>query len=443
MSITRLLKSPLTVLTVANILGAAVGVFSTIFAARWLGAEAYGVIGVLWGINAVALNFVDLRLTDLMVKLYYQPPPDGVTEKTYRASLWQICFFGYLGLAVIFSLLGAASAFAFLRFFTPQPIHSWWVLAGVAATAVNYLISPIMQGYRLEGRFTLIGSVTVVNAIFSSALLLIAVFYARNLDGYYGGLLLSALATAAVVFGCSLAGWMRRDRRLMFPGHGWPALPNFLREAKFLLWGNLLGYVKLAHRAGDVLLVGFLANDQLTGIYKLARSLTDKLYLLYDAANQVYQPLLMKLLQENAGREFRRRASRLLWVALFGTGLILTAEGLWYPAFHEIILANRFPGSQASVIWLTVPFAFILGIHLWAWPLVIHRRLAGFFSRLGALAVIGQYGVSYFAYRATGQPSAFAIGYLAYYVILLAPTVPWLLRPGRPAIPPRSPAPRL
>ena len=59
----------------------------------------------------------------------------------------------------------------------------------------------------------------------------------------------------------------------------WAAAPAIDRRVilRFVAAGNLLGYVKLLHRSADVLLVAAFCGDRGTGIYKLARSITDAL----------------------------------------------------------------------------------------------------------------------------------------------------------------------
>ena len=76
----RVLRSPVVVTLGANIAGAAVSMISAIIVARWLGVETYGVMAIIWGINATALNLVDVRLIDLMLQWYYRPPPQGTNQ---------------------------------------------------------------------------------------------------------------------------------------------------------------------------------------------------------------------------------------------------------------------------------------------------------------------------------------------------------------------------
>ncbi|MDO8559763.1 MAG: lipopolysaccharide biosynthesis protein [bacterium] len=412
-------SSPVFFLTAANVLSAVIGLVASVMTARWLGEASYGVMGVIWGVNATVLSFVDPRLTDLMVKRYYQPPPPGVELLRHRANVLQVTFISYFGLAVCAFLLGAIANLGLIGLFTAQPVKLSWIAAGAFTLSSSYLLNPLTQMHRLQGRFYFLGLTNLATTLVLSGTVLGWLYFNRSLDGFYTGSAVGAFTTTALFLTVSAYLWTARDRLPLFQRLHGPTLTQFKRNYKFLFWSNTLGYVKMGHRAADILFVGLLTNDQLTGVYKLARSLTDKLYYLFDATNQVYQPDFMQYLAAGQPTEYRRLARRLLSWAGLATGAIVAVELAGYPLFQHWLLAGKFAGSQAAVVILTLPLFLVLGGYLWIWPIILHHNLLRSFTVLGLSGVVAQYAVGWFLFTATGLPAAFPIGYLTYYLVLI------------------------
>ena len=102
----RLVKtslSPAKFLSLTSVINAALGAAVSIINARLLGPELLGLIGIMSGINATVGNFVDVRLTDVVGKLYYPPNlPAGHQGSQYRFSVVAVYILGtgLLGLLI-------------------------------------------------------------------------------------------------------------------------------------------------------------------------------------------------------------------------------------------------------------------------------------------------------------------------------------------------------
>jgi O-antigen/teichoic acid export membrane protein len=167
------------------------------------------------------------------------------------------------------------------------------------------------------------------------------------------------------------------------------------------------------------LLVGYFCSDSVTGLYKFARTLTDKFYMLFDAMNQVYFPTFMQMLSQGASASYRKLATRILVGALAVTVIILAVEYAALPYFVTLVLKGKFAGVEPVIVVMTIPFFFVTGMYIWMWPLVLHHNLAGRFTVYSALAVLVQYGVGILGFRLFQSLGAFTMGYVAHYVLLI------------------------
>lgn len=279
---------------------------------------------------------------------------------------------------------------------------------------------------RFSGKFVLMGSWKLGSQIINIAIFLPVLFYFGDLNGYFLGRLIAAIVSGIVVVGVSIYIWHKHERFPLANKQMFVALPDYWRERQFLFYGNLLGYTKLLHRAADVLLVGYFSDDRVTGLYKLARTLTDNLYIIFDALNQVYLPRFLELLSQRAFEEFRRLAGRILIYAGLLTLLILGLEATVLPWVIQLILTDSFVGVEGAVIVLTIPVFLITGIHIWTWPIFIHLGQLRGVTVFNYIACLTQYIIT-LAFLSYLMPTALgaASGYLAYYLVLI-PGMLWL-----------------
>jgi O-antigen/teichoic acid export membrane protein len=413
-------RSPVFFLTFANLFGAAIGFMSGMLTARWLDAGAYGVLGVLAAINSTALNFVDLRLQDVMAKLYFRKDLQNSSEQAdFRASLIQSSLICYGGLSFFFLLLGTVANFLLPKFFTETEIRWTWILASAAGMSITYFINPIGQILRLTGRFRLLGWRSMAGSVLSSGIMVFCVYLNKDLNGYYLGFILSNCAGAVFAISVALVVWVKLDKLPILRKLDLSALKAIRGQSRFLMWGNLLGYIKLGHRSADVLLVGYFCDDNMTGLYKFARMLTDKLNMFFDSMNQVYFPTYMQMLSQGAFTAYRRLATKMLFAVLVFTAVVLAAEYLLLPHFVTLVLKGKFAGVEPLILIMTVPFFFGAGMYIWMWPLVLHFNLAGRFTFFCGLAVLCQYGLGVALFAVSDKVESFPAGYLGYYVLMV------------------------
>ena len=437
----RLLRSPASFLSAVNVAGAALGMVQGLLAARVLGASAYGVIAVVAGISAVVLNFLDVRMVDLAGRLYYRSDlAADVDRQAYRASVLQLAVAGNGIISLVLCLLGFAANVVAVQWFTATPVPLAWIALQVGTLALLNWTGTFVYLQRFSGRFYLMGVWKLVAQLVSMSIYLGILLSMRSLDGYFIGQFAAASTAGLVAIALTLHIW--RGERLPIGrrtvGLAWA---DFRGSVSFLALTNALGYGKLLHRAADTLVVGYFCNDRDTGLYKFARTLTDSLYLLYEALAQVYTPRFLQLLAERAEAVYRRLALRVVVVTAAFTAVVLLGELLVLPWLMRVVLVDRFAGAESAVLVLTIPFFFVTGVHLWLWPLFVHSGRLGGVTAAHLAAGVAQYVVMLALFAIVGpSPVAAAIGYVSYYLVSQSASLAMVAR-TRPGVLPWTVSP--
>jgi O-antigen/teichoic acid export membrane protein len=401
---------------------AAIGAAQAIVVANLLGPEAYGIIAVLTALNAAVLNFLDVRLGDLAAKLYYDVAGIEAGERSlFRASVLHLCVAGSAGISVVLLVIGTAVSFLLAHVFLSAPVRPVWMVEQAAIVALTNWTGTFVYLQRLSGRFHLIGTIRIVTQAVATSVLLIVLVQGRTLSAYYQGSLSAAAVQAVAALGASWYIWRRLEGvplRWNTPARAWSA---YAGHVGFVFFGNLLGYAKMFHRAMDTLLIAAISNDATVGLYKFARSVTDNLYILYDAANQVYTPRFLELLGERRHDEYRSEARRLTVAAAMLTAAVIVLElAVGRPVLHALV-GGRYDGAFAAIVWLTVPFFLATGLQLWMWPIFVSGNRLRAYAFISYAAVAVQYGVAVLLLmRSPEQPSGAAVGYCLHYVVLTA-----------------------
>jgi len=246
----------------------------------------------------------------------------------------------------------------------------------------------------------------------------------RTVGGYVIGLLASA-AGITLLNAFYTVSILRGDGVVLF-GRSRAAAPAIDRRVilRFVSAGNLLGYVKLMHRSADVLLVAVFCSDRETGIYKLARSITDALLTVSEAMGRVYQPRLLALLQTRDHTEYGAVVRSIMTTAAAVTLAAIGSTLVLLPSLAPLLGVADGRGLTVSVVIMTVTFFFVAGLQSWIWPAFVFGGRLGRCTLWSTVAVLaGQYTIGPALVYLTGYatPAWFSLGYLSFYVFSLLP----------------------
>ena len=419
------LRPSTVLLTGANLVCAVIGVAQGLFVLRMLGPATFGAAAVVVALTAVATNLVDVRLIDLISNLYYDDRashPD--TGAAYRASALRLGLRLYALSAALIAFASAGLMFAVAHRFTGAALMNSWLWAAAAAQGVSYVGSFFI----FIQRFTVVprrmALLQLASALINAIAMVVSVTASRTVGGYVFGLLASA-AGIAVLNALYTIAILRREGVMLFGRHH-AAAPAIDRRVilRFVAAGNLLGYVKLLHRSADVLLVAAFCGDRGTGIYKLARSITDALLTVSEAIGRVYQPRLLALLQARDHAEYGAVVRSIMMTAAAITVAAIGGALALLPSLAPVLGVTDGYSLTLSVVIMTLTFFFIAGLQSWIWPAFVSSGRMGRCTLWGAVAVLaGQYTIGPALVYLTGNatPTWFSLGYLSFYVISILP----------------------
>jgi O-antigen/teichoic acid export membrane protein len=414
------------ILTGANLATAVVGLVVGLYVAHALGVVALGAVGVAMAIVAIVANVCDLRVSDLAIRNYYQPHAGAESEAQRRAEVLRSCMSLALIIGLATAAIGLLTLFAAFRAFSAVPVGflplACFALAGGLTATSNFLTFV----HRLGDWLTPMVAYQVAVAVLRAAVIIGWLTSTPSIESYAYALFFTELVALVGSFAVALVIWRRiAPLAVLRSAHGdaWRLLRN---ERGFFFAANFMGYIKLLHRAGDLLLVAWFCGDRETGLYRFARSLADATLVLQDAIAKAYQPSMLRWIAVGDAPEFRRAARGIMMFGVaVGLGLIIGASLIGDPLIAWIV-GPQFFGAGTLFAVLSVSVVFVVGVQCWLWPLVLaHHRLSRFVVTQATATVIGQYLVAILLFAAFPGLGvlAFALGHALTYVLTFAPAL--------------------
>jgi O-antigen/teichoic acid export membrane protein len=256
----------------------ALGLLQVIVVARVLGPRAYGLLALLTTYTSTVNQLLDSRAWETATTYLVRYRAEGNHAKA--AALIKLCY-----------LIDAATALAALLLVAlTSGWASQWLLRDAAFAGLLVLFAVTMVAnvptgtsmvlLRVAGRFRSVAFQNAVTAAIRFTAVVIALATTATIAS-----VVWAYVGAACVSG-SVMLWMgRRGARSLGLGGLWPIFRapigilrrDFRGIARFLLVTNANGTLKLVHRFGDVLLVGYVLGPAPAGFVRLARSFSDLL----------------------------------------------------------------------------------------------------------------------------------------------------------------------
>ena len=222
-----------------------------------------------------------------------------------------------------------------------------------------------------------------------------------------------ASSLTTLVIHCYAAGRGAGGRVLFLPEirSDFGRFKEMWHERKFLLSANVYGYAKLLHRGGDTLIVAALCSDSATGVYRLARSLTESFGLIYDALSKSYHPILLSMIAKEGTTAYRNYILPLARYACLAVCVVLLGEAFLLPTIASIAVGERYYGLTEVVLALTAAQGSYLVVLVWLWPFLLHFNLLGRYSGISmVVTLLAQYGAG----------MLLAYTYPSYAVVILA-----------------------
>jgi O-antigen/teichoic acid export membrane protein len=420
------------VLVLVNVGCALVALAQGIFVARELGPSSLAIIGVLASGLTLVANFLDVRPTDLASKFFYQEH-DGAS----RAGVLQVCILLNVAVGLCTLALGSVAALVAGHIVLERDPALGVVFAQALVTSAALVSGTPVALLRLTERLGIIAAWRIGAQVLVTAAVVVAVSVDDTVEAYYIGATTSALLLLPAAAVVSVLTWRRAGVDLLSRPSVPAAWRRYRSELRFLVHGSVMGYGKMVHRSADVLLVALVTSDATTGVYRLARQLTDGLYVVFDAVSQVYSPRLLSLLADRRLVEFRQVSRRLLVGAASVTALAEVAVLAGLPIVRDTVLAGQYDGLVLPVALLVLPFGISTGVHIWLWAALIDLGRLGVLVAPAVVGAVAQVAMLLLLVPPLGRSAGWsAAAYVLYYLVAYTAALSWLAR-RRPELLPR------
>jgi len=373
-------------------------------------------------ISSIVSNFWDMRINDLAVRLHFK------TENNTRAqtanAIVSITINLILGLFIAGSSILAC--LLFWNYFTETiPQTSWLAFQGIIS-GCGLIIGTVYTLQRLTENFFIFGTWKLIAQLASLFLTMIYLNISPNIDGYYNGLLSSTLVSLSIATCILIKEWNNKFTLTFSAKDLVEALKNYYKEIGFIFSANFFSYSKMLSRSGDILLFGYFANDSATGIYRLAKTLSDNLSIFTDALSQYYTPNYMKRMSIGEQHRMKLSAKRLFIFALYMTIIIIPTSYISINLINTYILNNLYPNLDITTAIMMSNFIWFCGVHIWLWPSILHHNQMKKAAAYSAIAAFVQLSlIAIFCYYFSPAPWLAAIASVIFYIMFYSPLLYW------------------
>lgn len=257
----------------AQTISAAISLGQSALAARLLGVEGVGYLGIITQFSSTINRLLSSRMSELVITYLGKFTADDQEQHAAAlfkaAALVEIC-----GSTIAYLLVVALSPVGAILFAKNETLSGLFAFYGLSVLA-NLMYESATGLLQFCNRFSMIAAITVGQSALTLVLIALAFTAERSL---YAVVTAYLVGKAVLAVGVSLAA-LWQARRVW--GKGWWHAPlSLLKEYRkdlfrFGLSTNLSGTLKLLTRDGEILWLGAFSTPLQVGYYKIARAITN------------------------------------------------------------------------------------------------------------------------------------------------------------------------
>lgn len=421
LSLRRLLARPfvrnVSVLMVANGVGAVLSFVQGILVARWLGPELYGVAALVMIVPSLVYTFFDARSAEASVKFLSEFHVRGEREKALA-----MCKVGY---AVDFTI--ALLAFLVCFFIAPwaarniahRPEAIGLIIVYASAFLPRAFVGTSYAVLASSGRFSAIALIEIITTAIRVILVLGMVLLGWQVAGVVWGNAVAMVVTGLLYIACASPLVKQQWSRSWWQGD-WHVLKGRRREIfGFLAYNDLNALLGMIPKQLDVVLLGYFRNPTEVGYYKLAKSLASVVGYVVNPLQSVVYPDLARRWSTEGMTGLWKRARKLAVQVGLPLGLVLLLVTAFIPLALPMLVGDAYrPATVASQL-LFIGSAIWLGF-FWLRPAYLARAQVktwtlGFVFYSGAFLFLAPLA-SYFGVEALSALYAFVS--IAFHLVM-------------------------
>ena len=372
------------ILTISNLIGAALSFVQGILVARWLGPELYGVAALVMSYPNVVYTFFDARSIEASVKFLSE-----FHGRNERERVLAICKLGYavdFAIASMSVLVVVISAPWAARSVASRPEAAWLIIVYTVAFIPRAMAGTSYSVLATLGKFSLVATVEIVASVLRAALVIGLVLAGWQVAGVVWG---NAIALIATGLFYGVLAWVLMHRTWgasPFQGN-WQHLKGRRREILgFLAYNDLNALLSMIPKQMDVVVLGYFRNPAEVGYYKLAKSLSSATAYLTGPLQWVTYPQLIQLCNLEQRQNLYRKVRRLAMQVGLPLGLAVLAGMLFIPIVVPLLVGDSYRPAVVPTQLLLVGSAFSIAF-FWLRPLYLAQGALKVWVTISAIVV--------------------------------------------------------
>jgi O-antigen/teichoic acid export membrane protein len=334
------------------------GIFQSVFVARWLGPENFGIAALILGVPALIFTFFDPQTREAVVKYLGEFTTTG--EKHKALAVPKLAYIIDSGLGVLgFVVVALAAPWAASHVLHDSGAASLLIVAAAAQT----MSAPADTSRAVLATFGRFDAIAWQQGC-TTAIRLVLVFAAVGLGGGLSGFIYACCAAA--VLDSIVAAWLahrvirRSLGRAWWHGRRHDVAPRLGEMRHFLVYTELTSLVAVFVKQADVVILGWIRGPVEAGYYRLARSITTPAATGTQSLQSVLYPRVAQMTASPESVDFLARARQWFLRAGLPLGLASLAVVPFVPQLIKLLAGPDYLGAVGATQWLLLGSAFVL-----------------------------------------------------------------------------------
>jgi O-antigen/teichoic acid export membrane protein len=376
----RLVKNS-SLLFSAQMIVTLIGVIQFPLISRWLGANDYGIWGIVNSWVGIVSLFLSFRLWETVIRFFNKYL--GANDEGRALAVLKLCVWIDVIVNVVILLVVVLTAEWVSPFILKRPDGASLIRLEAIHSFMLVTMSIWMAILRVFDRFKFI---SIYNVASSIALFVLSVGTLVAGGGIAGLIIASTLVTLGQTL---VLGWRaERELRARFQPHWFSADLNLLRGEWREIWVmlfslNINTFRKLVTNNADIVVIGWLSTPAQAGIYQLAERLSSYFGRFTDPVYDSIFPEVSRLYAAEGPRQVKPLTQRVTRVMLFALVAFIGGAYLFSGWLIPLIFGSEY--VPAIPVFYVAVLANIWTVLLWAPSVLI---AAGKVKQLTAINII-------------------------------------------------------
>lgn len=319
----------------------AIGLATSVLIARSLGPEGRGLQAAIAVLTAVGVQFGNLGLHSS--NTYYVAKRHGLLPTLVGNSL--------LVSLVLATVVSAAAGVVMTVWPSLSPIdgmYLWLALAGIPLGIAYLLLQNLLLGTHRVRAYNMIELV--------SRIVLVGILFALVVSE---GISVLSVVAASLAVSAVAATWAYLKLRSGMRSNAAVSRKLLREHLGYGFKAYVAAFFAFTVIRADVLLCSYLLGDEPTGIYSIAASMAEMVYMLPVVAGTIAFPMLTAT--EDRVERWAKAKSAAKWIAVATTGLAVLAGVLARPVVG-LLYGEAFLPAVEPFLWL-LPGIVLLGVN--------------------------------------------------------------------------------